>query len=40
MGTTVLVKFGDYVTLLEEIQLKKHQIVDFLAICLIIKVQK
>lgn len=39
-GALVFVEFGEYITLLEEIQLKKHIIVDFFQICLIIKVQK
>lgn len=35
-GALVFVKFGEYITFLGEIQFKKHIIIDFLPICLII----
>lgn len=36
----VFVEFAEYITFLEDMQFKKHIIIDFLHICLIIKVQK
>lgn len=36
----VLVEFAEYITFVEDMQLRKHLIIDFLHICLIIKVQK
>jgi len=39
-GAAVFVEFGEYITCLEEIQCKKHKIIDSLPICLIIKARK